>query len=293
MTVKELPSKVKKKAHLQPLSVQLDEAKSDNLYRKEADTYQDEVVWNPVAEMMAQVLKILPENIIQQLEAIGEIDSQNSWVTGDLANEIYTRMQSNDTTKSYTYNDACWFTAKIVNTKSYSTVKGYAITARRFVGEVREAFAFRDIPFSHFEYAGQVKFEEVNPKTGNPYWKDILSYSYNQSLVQGKRIPEVELRREFEGKVSDPNKTGYKLGKHPNIVTPPVNQVSYITPQEQMQVAQLPLGDLKNYVANRLELIVGELSGLSMYVVGQIPSFPSQQFQGAILMFSEVIKRLR
>lgn len=289
-----LPSKVKEDAVLISPPIGAGKDACDELYRSEPDTFMDEKKWSPVSEMFSAILKIIPEEIIQKIDAIANYDTQTAWEIGDLTNEVYTRAQAGSATQSYTYNDVCFFVSKMMNnSRSYSTVKGYAITARQFAQEVREAFSYRDVPFSHFAYAGQPIFSEINPHTGNPYWRDILDYSYFTSIGESRKVPETELRTKFGGKVPDPNKTGFKLGKHPNIVTMPVTQVGYVTEADQIEASQLPVDDLKKYVSNRLRLIVAELSGLSLHVVGRIPSFPSQQFSGAILLFTEVIRRMK
>lgn len=248
--------------------------------------YKNQEKLDPTAAgiLFKSLRSVTPQELIDKLDGIASYDAQVQWTVGDAVNDIYLRAKSSKLANKYNFNDVCFFVsiACLGGSRSYSTVKGYAITTRRFPPNLRVAFNYTDIPFSHFTYAGQDKFEEVNKNTKNPYWMDILCWSYDQSLIKGRKISERELRDEFEHRVPSTRKTSFKIGASPNVsdYSRPILNI----PDEEASTSDL--------VVNQIENICVQLENLAEYISVNFPNNISQPYSQAVLFLKQVLGKL-
>jgi hypothetical protein len=159
---------------------------------------------NEVAKMFMAFERVIPEEVGQKFESIGILEDHLQWDKGDLTLLIWDIVQANNLKDSkgnpYTFLDVCYFvSSRYLNfSRSYSTVKAWAITARRFTKKTREAYHADELPFSHFAYAGQRRWDEINPDTGQKYWVDILLFSYSQYMKFGRNCSVRVLSDKYE-----------------------------------------------------------------------------------------------
>lgn len=271
------------------LEVKVDEAMKnadrDQVYSHENINWEDEKLWSPVAKMFSALKKVVPEKDLNTLEGIAAFDTQAMWKIGDIVNSIYTRAQAGKRTSEYQFNDVCYFVAQacLKGTRSYSTVKGYALTCRRFTPKSRQELHFHDIPFSHFAYAGQAKFE-VLCDDGLPKWHEILEHSYQKSLEAGRQISERELRVKFENK-SPEIKQSFKLGSSPSM-----DDYIGTARMNSNETETLPS---VGYVSEKLSIISSELKNLAVFINGNFPNIGAGTLAQAILLIDNFLSRIQ
>lgn len=160
-----------------------------------------------IADLFKRIEKVVPVEVDDKLSALAEMDNQVQWTWGDLTNSVYdnviAKKLKNKKGDDITYFDVCyWVSVKYLRgTRSMNTVKAWALTSRRFTPAVRAHFHYDELPFSHFTYAAQRKFDIASPDTGKKLWEDILVFSWEQSRNLGRDASSVkDLQAAFEGK---------------------------------------------------------------------------------------------
>ena len=174
-----------------------------------------------VKTMIKAMTNVIPEELIATLENLSDVAESLQWGRGDCANAVWdivkTKKLKNKRGEPYTFIDVCYFVA-VKYTKgqrSFSTIKGNALVARRFPQAIREMQNYKELPFAHFAYASKKKFEKVQTKgkyQGLKSWQAILDYSWELSQKQ-LHPPSVDLLKEkFEGIFAKPNPVAYATG---------------------------------------------------------------------------------
>jgi len=170
---------------------------------------------NEIRAMIVKIDRVVPEEVAQELENICQIEDHLQWRKGDLVNEIFKNVQGkqlkNKRGNPYTFLDVCFYvSAKYLRfSRSFNTVKAWALTARRYSPEVRAHYQAENLPFSHFAYAAK-KIFDVDSSTGQKRWQDVLDHSVDQMQKLGRQISVTDLEKHFEGKkkVSATYRTG-------------------------------------------------------------------------------------
>jgi len=161
-----------------------------------------------VTEMIRAIARVIPDELEAVLNNLSDMAEQLQWGRGDCANAIQELVKTaglkNARGEAYTFFDVCYFVA-IRYTKgqrSYNTIKGNALVARRFPQAVREKYRYEHIPFSHFAYAARRKFDQFQTTgryKGKKIWQAILLYSWEVSQQRLYSPSERELQEQFEG----------------------------------------------------------------------------------------------
>lgn len=134
-------------------------------------------------EMVTKFDKALPEAIITEFEAIGQYEDFTQWKKGDLTNQIWSvvvaKKLKNKKGVAYTFIDVCYYVSVrfMRGTRSYNTVKAWALTARRYSPAVRKKYSYDILPFSHFAFAAKRIFDVDSSVSGGKVWQDILDFS--------------------------------------------------------------------------------------------------------------------
>lgn len=174
-----------------------------------------------VRAMIKAMTQVIPEELIATLENLSDVGETLQWGRGDCANAVWDLVRDkrlkNKRKEVYTFIDVCYFVA-VKYTKgqrSFSTIKGNALVARRFPQTVREKYHYKDLPFAHFAYASKKKFEQVQAKgkyKGLKTYRAILEYSWELSQKQLHPPSLALLKEKFEGIVAKPNPVAYATG---------------------------------------------------------------------------------
>lgn len=158
-----------------------------------------------IAEMMRKIEGVIPEKILNRFGAIGDLEEQLQWEKGDLTNDIWLIVEAkklkNKKGRRYQFLDICYFVTKkfLRNSRSFNTVKAWALTARRYSPEIRAMYSSDLIPFSHFAYAAKRKFDVDSQVTGLKVWQDILQDSLDFYHQHMKYKSVRALEEKFEG----------------------------------------------------------------------------------------------
>ena len=195
-----------------------------------------------IRTMFLRIEKVVPEDVSARLESVCEIEDKLQWVKGDLVNEIWKNVQGsgvkNKRGNPYTFLDVCFFvSAKYLRfSRSFNTVKAWALTARRYSLEVRAHYRGEELPFAHFAYAAK-KIFDVDSSTGQKRWQDVLDHSMDQYEKLGRCISVSDLERHFEGKKK--TQTTYATGVYEfpsvEVTTVPV-AIQDIAPADDIDV---------------------------------------------------------
>jgi len=157
-----------------------------------------------VGDMIKRIDKILPEPLINEFEGVASMEDNLQWVQGDLVNKIWDNVLAkklkNKKGNLYTFLDITYYVSIrfLQGSRSFNTVKSWALVARRYSPAVRQLYHFEDVPFAHFTYAAQRKFD-VDSQTGQKIWQDVLDYSWELSHNQGRSASVMQLQQKFEG----------------------------------------------------------------------------------------------
>jgi len=157
-----------------------------------------------VGDMVRRIDKILPEPLINEFEGVAAMIDNVQWNLGDLTNQtwqnILAKKLKNKRGNPYTFLDCCYYVSiRFFNgSKSFNTVKAWALVSRRYSPAVRQLYHYDEIEFAHFAYAGQRKFE-ADSDTGQKLWQDVLDYSWELSRNQGRAASVKQLEKKFEG----------------------------------------------------------------------------------------------
>ena len=157
-----------------------------------------------VGDMIKRIDKILPEPLVNEFEGIAQMEDNLQWQKGDLTNRIWENVLAkklkNKKGVQYTFLDVTYYVSVrfLQGSRSFNTVKAWALVARRYSPVVRRLYHFEDVPFAHFTYAAQRKFD-VDSNTGQKLWQDILDYSWELSQTQGRGASVAQLEQKFEG----------------------------------------------------------------------------------------------
>lgn len=158
-----------------------------------------------VGDMVKRIDRILPEPLINEFEGIAAMEDNLQWAKGDLVNRVWENVLAkklkNKKGNQYTFLDVTYYVSIrfMQGSRSFNTVKAWALVARRYSPAVRQLYHFDEVPFAHFGYAAQRKFD-VDSDTGQKLWQDILDYSYELSQHQGRPASVKQLEQKFEGK---------------------------------------------------------------------------------------------
>jgi hypothetical protein len=146
-------------------------------------------------ENLGQVLKVLPEGLINRIKARGSEDRRRKWGYGDDVMDVYNQFVA--LSMPHNLLDAAWVVHVLSDgERAQNTLKGYGQVARFFPESVREHFHHLDLPFQHFVYAASV--EGVDSETGKPRWQLVLEYSWAKYIGNGgKPTSENDLRGKF------------------------------------------------------------------------------------------------
>lgn len=142
----------------------------------------------------------IPQEITDELIAIGQQMSAQSWRVGDLTNQAYELVLANhaDKTDPVSKLQVCSWAGKKVG-KSGRTVRGYAAVAAFFPANVRAAY--EDLPFSHFRFAMQFRL----PANGIPGWQKVLDKSMEYMQERGDPPSVDSLEQAFQAQIDDHN----------------------------------------------------------------------------------------
>ena len=157
-----------------------------------------------VGYMIKRIDRILPEPLVNEFEGIAQMEDSLQWQKGDLTNRIWENVLAkklkNKKGVQYTFLDVTYYVSVrfLQGSRSFNTVKAWALVARRYSPVVRRLYHFEDVPFAHFTYAAQRKFD-VGSDTGQKLWQDILGYSWELSQAQGRSASVRQLEQKFEG----------------------------------------------------------------------------------------------
>lgn len=205
-------------------------------------------------ELIYSILDVTPQEIVDRFEALVHVQEMLQWEFGDLTNRIWEHVQA--AKLPYKFTDVCYFVSvRFLNrTRSYNTVKAWALTAGRFPSPVREKYNYEDIPFAHFAYAGKRKFDQVGPD-GKRTWQKILEYSYEGRNQQSYDVSVTQLEEAFEGKIRVV--PGYEIGSD-NTEPEPVVQLESMSLEVEFAAALYALTTLAERLSGNpkvLELI--------------------------------------
>ena len=151
---------------------------------------------NLETQAIKSILKVTPEDVIQEAEGIDTILKSIQWSVGDIVNKIYRHAIAAGAI--ITYDDAVRTTAMLIPTvRKFSTVKSYGLVARAFPVAVRLKYRHEDIPFAHFAYS--LRFPEKLVTEPTRYI--VLEYSIWEWLLTGgrKKTSVRNLKEVFEG----------------------------------------------------------------------------------------------
>jgi hypothetical protein len=158
-----------------------------------------------IGDLFRRIDKVVPVKVAERLDALYQLDERLQWQRGDLTNEIYdnviAKKLKNKAGQPITFFDVCYYVSLkyLRGTRSMNTVKAWALTTRRFSPAVRQYLHHDEIPFSHFVYAAQHKFDAVGD-SGKKVWEEVLNFSWEQSRNLGRDCSVADLEAAFEGK---------------------------------------------------------------------------------------------
>lgn len=166
-----------------------------------------------VGDMIKRIDKILPEPLINEFEGVAAMEDHLQWTKGDLTNRIWENVLAKKLKdkkgNQYTFLDVTYYVSVrfLQGSRSFNTVKAWALVARRYSPAVRQLYHFEDVPFAHFTYAAQRKFD-IDGNAGQKLWQDVLDYSWVLSQSQGRSASQKQLEQKFEG--ARANKSQFK-----------------------------------------------------------------------------------
>jgi len=158
-----------------------------------------------IRSMFKAIERVLPEDLIAEFDGLVQAEDMMQWSYGDKTNQIWSAVSAkklkNKKGKPYTFLDICFFVSVrfLRQTRSFNTVKTWALVCRRYSPVVRQLYNYEDIWFAHFAYAAK-KIFDVDDTNGKKKWQNVLSFSYNQSLRQGYTVSVQQLESYFEGR---------------------------------------------------------------------------------------------
>lgn len=159
-----------------------------------------------IKDLFKRIDKVVPVAVAERFEVIMQYEEHLQWEQGDLTNSVYDNVIAkglrNKRGEAVTFFDVCYYVSvkHLHGSRSMNTIKAWALTSRRFTPVVRAHFHYDEIPFSHFAYAAQRKFDVQSADTGNKVWEDILNFSWEQSRNLGRDVAVKDLEAAFEGK---------------------------------------------------------------------------------------------
>ena len=172
----------------------------DNIFSIDVSSEPSEV-----HAMFRSIEKTLDEKFIQSFDSEFALEDRLQWSKGDRTNMIWASVQAkklrNKQGRPYTFLDICYFVSIrfLRGTRSFNTVKSWALVARRYSPAVRQLYHYDEVEFAHFAYAAQRKFD-IDSDTGQKMWQDVLEYSHTLSQIQGRPASQKQLEARFEGK---------------------------------------------------------------------------------------------
>lgn len=239
-----------------------------------------------LAEMFRKISRVVPDDVDNQLSSIANIVDHLQWPLGDLVNEIFKNVQGsgikNKRGNPYTFLDVCFYvSAKYLRySRSFNTVKAWALTARRYSPEVREHYHFEDLPFAHFAYAAR-KIFDVDSSTGQKRWQDVLDHSIDQMIKLGRLISVTDLEKHFEGRKK---------------ATPTYQTGVYEFPSVEVTMAPVVIHDVDPAadvdIDQEFSEVMHKLAGLVSRIVAKHP-IVSGVVQQAFAMLSNALQAIR
>jgi hypothetical protein len=235
-----------------------------------------------VRDMFRKIDRVVPDDIRDRFDALFHYEDGLQWERGDLTNTIWQNVQGkklrNKQGRPYTFLDTCYYiSAKFLRgNRSFNTVKAWALTARRYSPVVRALYHADEIPFSHFVYAAQRKFDVDSTQTGEKVWQDILNHSYDQMTALGREISVRELENHFEPHAQVNSGSSYKTG----IQSPTTNEYTF-TPIVLADLDDQPVLDNPEI---ELEEELHKLAGIVSRISTKFPMYAGLVNQGLALI---------
>ena len=228
----------------------------------------EELPQRQISEMFYRIKGVIPEEVLNKMSALADVAEKMQWEFGDLTNVIYNHVQASkvkdEKGRLYTFLDVCFFVSIVCirGQRQMSTVKSWALTARHYSVAVRQTYHADDVPFRHFTFAAQEKFAKI--------WKNVLKYSYDQSIEKGYPVTERQLREKFDPQEKPVFRKRYEPAKNDFV---PADTV-----------ASLDMSEIEDEPLVKLDQLISELNGLTSELSVTNPNIGSFISQAILLL---------
>lgn len=172
-----------------------------------------------MSNTFSQIQKLVPDTILEKLQAVADADTDLCWQIGDTVNELYDYVVANNIPA--TKVDVCEFAAWYMQSdRSPNTIREYARISAKFPPIIRQQFYF--LRFAHFRTAAMFDGKEI----------DALTWAADYLSEHGVLPSTQKIKDAFFGNERQPQ-------EHSNLAEAEVSAATTTAPNEYSAVSGL------------------------------------------------------